>query len=216
MINCIVVDDEKLARDELIYMLEDYRDIKLVGEAENAIEALKLNEEKDVDLMFLDIKMPQISGIELAKILMDKENPPMIIFVTAYDEFALEAFQVNAIDYLLKPIDKEQLRQTVERKIYPRGHKPGNNYREIESLLKYMDKKDTSKWGLEKLTVNDREKMIPLDFKEIIYITVEEKNTIVRTRSNKFHINHTLNDVYDKLDNNIVVRWRKSFIRSLD
>ncbi len=216
MIKCIVVDDEKLARDELVYMLGDYGDIRVVGEAENAIEALKLSEEEDIDLMFLDIKMPQISGIELARILMARKNPPMIIFVTAYDQFALEAFQVNAIDYLLKPIDKDQLRETIENKVYKSSYKLREKYRELEKLLFYIDRAGGSKDVLRKLTVHHNEKMIPLNFEDIIYITVEDKNTIVRTRDNKFNINHTLNDVYEKLDGNKFFRCHKSFIINLD
>lgn len=214
MINCILVDDEKLAREELKYLLKDYEGITIVGEGENALEALKLVEELRVDLIFLDIKMPKISGMELARILMDRKNCPGIVFVTAYDQFALEAFQVNAIDYLLKPIDRKELARIMEKKVYSLRESVEEEEEKMEKLLNYMDRNRDE--GLNKLTVHHKDRMIPLNFKDIIYISVEDKNTIVRTGDNKYFINSTLNDIYEKLDSRKFFRCHKSFIVNLD
>ena len=110
----LIVDDESLARRGLIYRLKNIADIEIVGEAANGREALKLISKKKPDLVFLDIQMPGISGFEVVKNL-DIETMPIILFLTAYDEYALQAFEVNALDYILKPIDEERLHQVLDK-----------------------------------------------------------------------------------------------------
>jgi two-component system LytT family response regulator len=108
----IIVDDEELARDDLKALLKDFDEVEIVGEAETAEEAKTLIKELNPDLLFLDIQMPGKSGFEM---LEDIQTDAQIIFVTAYDEFAIRAFEVNAKDYLLKPVDKERLSRAIER-----------------------------------------------------------------------------------------------------
>lgn len=108
----IIIDDERLARKELIKLLEDHPSIEVVGEAMNADEALQMINEKNADLLFLDIQMPGKSGFDLLESL---DMVPLVVFTTAYDEFALKAFDVNALDYLLKPIQAERLAETIHK-----------------------------------------------------------------------------------------------------
>jgi two-component system LytT family response regulator len=108
------VDDESLARRGLAHRLKNIADIEIVGEARNGREALKLINEKRPDLVFLDIQMPGISGFQVVKQL-DIETMPIILFLTAYDEYAVQAFEVNALDYILKPIDEERLNQVLDK-----------------------------------------------------------------------------------------------------
>lgn len=108
----IVIDDERLARNELKKMLVDYPEIEVVGEAANADEGVRLIEELSPDLIFLDIQMPAKTGFDL---LAELETVPEVIFTTAHDEFALKAFEVNALDYLLKPIDPKRLSDAVQK-----------------------------------------------------------------------------------------------------
>ena len=110
----LIVDDESLARRGLIHRLKAIDDVEVVGEAQNGREALKLIAEKKPDLVFLDIQMPGISGFEVIQQL-DAETMPLILFLTAYDEYAVRAFEVNALDYILKPIDEERLNQVMEK-----------------------------------------------------------------------------------------------------
>ena len=110
----LIVDDESLARRGLVHRLKNIADIEIVGEARNGREALNLIAEKKPDLVFLDIQMPGISGFEVVQQL-EIETMPIILFLTAYDEFAVRAFEVNALDYILKPIDEERLRQVLEK-----------------------------------------------------------------------------------------------------
>lgn len=114
MINCLIVDDEMPAREELEYLLQDFKGINIVGKATHGIEAINLNEELKPDIIFLDIKMPKINGIEVAERILNSSYAPIIVFVTAYNEFAIKAFEVNAIDYLLKPVSKESLKKIID------------------------------------------------------------------------------------------------------
>jgi len=108
----LVIDDERLARKELISLLKNFENIEVLGEAANADEAYTLILEKNPDLLFLDIQMPGKSGFDLLESL---ESTPKVIFTTAYDEYALKAFEVNALDYLLKPIHQERLRDSINK-----------------------------------------------------------------------------------------------------
>lgn len=116
MIKALVIDDEMLAREELISQLEDYHEIQVIGEASNAIEGLQQINQLKPDVVFLDIHMPQISGMELLSML-DPASMPFVIFVTAYDQYAIKAFEDNAFDYLLKPIQEDRLKKTIDKLI---------------------------------------------------------------------------------------------------
>ncbi|MCZ6694761.1 MAG: response regulator transcription factor, partial [Bacteroidetes bacterium] len=110
----LVIDDERLARIELIKLLNEHPEIEVIGEAANADEAMDLIEKLNPDLLFLDIQMPGKSGFELLEKL---DTVPMVIFTTAFDEYALKAFEVSALDYLLKPIQTERLNETITKLI---------------------------------------------------------------------------------------------------
>ena len=112
MINVIIVDDEPLAQDVLETYVEKLPDLNLVGKCSNALEANEMLKKEDIDLMFLDIQMPQLTGIDFLKTL---SNPPLVIFTTAYPNYALEGFELNALDYLLKPISLERFMKSSEQ-----------------------------------------------------------------------------------------------------
>jgi two-component system LytT family response regulator len=114
ILKTLIVDDESLARRGLVHRLRHIADIEIVGEARNGREALDLISEKKPDLVFLDIQMPGISGFDVVQQL-DIETMPVILFLTAYDEYAVRAFEVNALDYILKPIDEERLNQVLDK-----------------------------------------------------------------------------------------------------
>lgn len=114
MITSMIVDDELFAREELLDLLSEHQDIDIVGQCSNAIEALQMISKHKPQLLFLDIQMPKITGMELIGML-DPDNMPYVVFVTAFDEYAIKAFDNHAFDYLLKPIDEERLSQTINR-----------------------------------------------------------------------------------------------------
>ncbi|MCX6619850.1 MAG: response regulator, partial [Acidobacteria bacterium] len=116
MISTILVDDEKLACDELSYLLRDFSDIDVIASASNGMEAFKLIEDMEPDLVFMDVQMPGLDGMGVIRKLREENIPlPRFILATAYDQYAVEAFRLEAMDYILKPVDRERLQETVER-----------------------------------------------------------------------------------------------------
>src|SRR5579885_3585367 len=116
VISAVLVDDEKLASEELAYQLREFPDIEIVATASNGLEAVKLIEDLEPDLVFLDVQMPGLDGMSVIRKLRDKKIPlPYFVMATAYDQYAVEAFRVEALDYVLKPVEKERLALAVER-----------------------------------------------------------------------------------------------------
>src|SRR5205085_5012551 len=112
----LIVDDEQLARDELAYLLKSVEDVEVVAAGKNGLEAVNLIKERTPDLVFLDVQMPGLDGFGVIKKLVDKKIPlPQVVFATAFDQYAVKAFEVNAVDYLLKPFDKKRVTQAVQK-----------------------------------------------------------------------------------------------------
>lgn len=112
MSTCIIIDDEPLARSIVVEYLKDFSDIKIIAECSDGFEGMKAIQQNNPDLIFLDVQMPKINGFELLELI---DNPPAIIFTTAFDEYAIKAFESNAIDYLLKPFTKERFSKAVQK-----------------------------------------------------------------------------------------------------
>src|ERR1700761_1713786 len=114
-LSAVIVDDEQLARDELAYLL-NHSDVNVVAQGKNGLEAVNLIREHNPDLVFLDVQMPGLDGFGVIKKLLDKKHPlPKIVFATAFDQYAVKAFEVNAVDYLLKPFDKKRVAQAIQK-----------------------------------------------------------------------------------------------------
>ncbi|EKN3363020.1 two-component system response regulator BtsR [Yersinia ruckeri] len=136
MLRAIIVDDEQPAREDLRERLSEEQDIEVIAECSNAIEAIPAIQRLQPDVIFLDIQMPRINGLELASML-NPENMPHIVFVTAYDEYAIRAFEEHAFDYLLKPLDQQRLAKTLTR--LRRGLSVNNNLHKItEPMLRHI------------------------------------------------------------------------------
>src|SRR5438552_18527228 len=115
-LSAVIVDDEQLARDELAYLLKNLDDVNVVAQGKNGLEAISLIREHSPDLVFLDVQMPGLDGFGVIKKLLDKKvTLPKIVFSTAFDQYAVRAFEVNAVDYLLKPFDRKRVAQSIER-----------------------------------------------------------------------------------------------------
>ncbi len=211
MIRCIIVDDEKPARDELTYLLSSIEDIMVVGEAENGIQAIRKAIEEKPQLVFLDVNMPGINGIDVAKELAALESKPLIVFITAYDSYAVSAFEVSAFDYLLKPVSEERLRNSLDR---IRSMVSSREARVLDKLDKL-----SGELGLSRSTriVGYQNGMLfPIELDEILFLTLEEKNTIVVCERGKFQINGTLSTLQEKLSDRKFFRSHKSYIVNLD
>src|SRR5712672_2152943 len=115
-LSAVIVDDEQLARDELAYLLKSASDVNVIAQGKNGLEAVTLIKEHSPDLVFLDVQMPGLDGFGVIKKLLDRKIPlPKIVFATAFDQYAVKAFEVNAVDYLLKPFDKKRVAQSLQK-----------------------------------------------------------------------------------------------------
>ena len=201
ILKAIVVDDERLARKELILMLNDFSNIEIAGEAADISTAQKLLAEKNPDLVFLDIQMPGESGFDLINSIPVNTK---VIFVTAFDEYAIRAFDVNALDYLLKPVNPKRLKETIER---------------IEQLGKTVSSSDNLKKLAESdrllVTLNSRLQFVKI--KNIIYISAAGDYTEIKTTENQKGI--TLKSIKEweaRLPESMFVRIHRSTIVNLE
>ncbi len=193
----IIVDDERLARKELSSLLEKFGNVEIVGEAANADEAETMIAEKRPDLLFLDVNMPGRTGFELLESL---DPAPQVIFVTAYDEHALKAFEVNALDYLLKPIDPERLEAAV--------NKLQESQESSEDQRKELHEDD-------QVFLKDGEKCWFVMLKEVRYFESEGNYIRVRFSDQKPLVLRSLNKLEEKLDPHIFFRANRKHIVNL-
>jgi two-component system response regulator AlgR len=186
----LIVDDEKLARDRLRELLNDIGGYNVVGEAMNGNEAIEKTGELNPDLLLMDIRMPGMDGLEAAMHLMGMENPPSVIFTTAYDQHALDAFEVNAVDYLLKPIRKDRLANALvkAKKLTAR------QMREI------AESRDEPK-ARTHISVHMRGNIRLVPVPEIIYFLADSKYVVIRTSDEEFLIEDSLINLEKEFDN---------------
>ncbi len=174
MLNVMIVDDEPPARARLGQVLRDCSEqvsLQLVGEADGGIQGLEEADRLHPDVILLDVHMPDMNGIEVARHLAQRENPPAVIFVTAYDEHALDAFEVQALDYLMKPVRAERLVAALSRAERFRTHEP-----RIEELAKTIGAVRSH------LTVSERGRMMLVPIDDVVYLRAELKYVTIKTR----------------------------------
>ena len=202
-IRTIIVEDEELARNLLKSFLKDTANIELIAECENGFEGVKAINEMKPDLIFLDIQMPKITGFELLELL---EHKPHIIFATAYDQFALKAFEYNAADYLLKPYSKERLMEAVE-KVAERINTDGPNSDVADKVSDYPREE-----MLDRIVVKDRHKIhiIPVD--QVRYIESMDDYVMIYTREGRHMKQKTMKYFENALDSKDFVRIHRSYI----
>ena len=193
MLRTLIVDDEAPARERLKTLLAQIEAVEIVGEAEDGVQAVELIGDLKPDLVLLDIEMPRLDGFGVVKML---KEPPMIIFITAYDEFAIKAFEVNALDYLLKPITKQRLETALGKAAREISSKNAFTAR-IEGLFKTLTEQ---KNHLHRLAVRDQDKILVIDVTNIDTITAESGHVLVHVGSNVYPANYTLNELENRLD----------------
>lgn len=193
MLKVIVVDDEETMRFVLKRALSKFSNVKIVGEASNGKEAVHLVETLKVDGVFMDVEMPNMDGIEAAKLMLDIQPKIMLIFITAHQQYMPQAFELYAFDYMIKPFKLERLKQTLNRM--------------ISTLSPSIS--DT-------LLIKNREQMSILNQDEIILIQRENRNTVIITSTNKYITTQTLSELEQKLNKNIFIRSHKSYIINKD
>ena len=217
----LVVDDEQLARDELCYQLEQASHVEILGFAGNGIEALSAVDRLDPDLVFLDVQMPGLSGFEVARRLLERgEDSPAIVFVTAFDQHAIEAFEVNAVDYLLKPVDAGRLDQALQRArrrlATDRGASsaagPVND--QLERIVRMMAEREVRR---EQVAIKVGERFMLVQADDIIFASLSDESINIVTGQVSGTSNYrTLDDLQARLDPAIFWRVHRSHLVNIN
>ena|SRR5215203_4452441 len=212
-INTLIVDDEPLARDRVKRFLRDENDIKVIGECGNGKEAISAIREKRPELVFLDIQMPEKNGFEVVKAL-DQKSLPAVIFVTAYDQYALQAFDVHALDYLLKPFNRDRLHKAVAHARDQIATKRiGNLDERLSSLI--ADLRSEKKY-LERLVVKSVGRVFFLKVDEIDWIEAAGNYVKLHSSRDAHMIRETMNGIEAKLDPDKFLRIHRSTVVNID
>jgi two-component system response regulator LytT len=214
----IVVDDEQLAREELCFLLQQGGGIDIVGQAGNGVEALRVIEEQEPDLVMLDVQMPGITGFEVARRLIDAGVEPHIVFVTAFDQYAIDAFAVNAVDYLLKPVEPERLATAVDRVRKRLGvDKPSGNALAGEDLDRLVQMLSERQSRREQLALKVDERFLLVHADEVVHASVEDESIRVVTNSLSGTSNYrTLDELQARLDPAVFWRVHRSHLVNIN
>lgn len=202
ILRCIVVDDEYPSREELKYFIKNYSNIEVIKEFGDSLAALKFIEKNRVELIFLDINMPNLDGICLGKIVNKFQEKPIIVFITAYKEYAIEAFEIEAVDYILKPYSEERIINTIKR--IEKNYCENKVIEENKCLTK------------DKITLWRNDKMKVINIEDIWYCEVEKRETVVYTANEKYTINMSISSFYTKLPKEKFFRSHRAFIVNID
>lgn len=208
MIKAIIIDDEEFAREVLKEYLEDFHEIELIGEFHDGFSGLKAINELKPDLVFLDIQMPKLTGFEILEVL---DENPMIIFTTAYDQFALQAFEQNAIDYLLKPFSKERFRSAVEKALSKEKDNISGS-----SLDKLSESIDRGEDMLNRVVIKIRGEIRIVGVNQIIYIEAQDDYVMIYLEKEKFLKQKTMSFFEKHLDPGAFIRVHRSYIVKID
>lgn len=196
MLRAIIVDDEAPARSELRFLLDEVGQVDVVAEAASVREAIEKLKEHPCDVMFLDVNMPEATGLQLAEALQHLKFPPAVVFVTAYSEFALDAFKVNAIDYLVKPVETERLAQAIAR------------VREQVALHMQVRKP-------KRIPVEKGDKKVLLDIDKIRFVMIRDECAYLQTDADRYFSTGSLVQLERRLDKHGFMRVHRSYLVNL-
>lgn len=222
-VRTIIVDDEPHAREGLRIRLKDYNEIEIIAECSSGIDAIKKINELLPDLVFLDIQMPGMNGFEVLRNL-DDENIPMVIFVTAYDKYALKAFEFHAVDYLLKPIDKTRLKKAIDfaineienrrLKLYSQKFKTLAD--EYLNLISNKEKRTDEGKFINRISVKNKNIIKIIQVAEIDWIEAQGDYVCIHVNDEKFLLRDSLNALENKLNPEVFIRIHRSSIVNIE
>jgi two-component system, LytTR family, response regulator LytT len=216
-LRAVVVDDEQLAREEVCFLLGELEGVHVVGQAADGIEALDVIRTESPDLVMLDVQMPGLTGFEVARRLFDAGIPSQLVFVTAYDQHAIQAFDVNAVDYLLKPVEADRLATAVERVrrrvASERGQARGASP-ELDRLLQLLAQRQTHR---DQLAVRVADRFLLIHADEVVHASVENDVITVVTNSLSGTSNYrTLDELQARLDPAVFWRVHRSHLVNIN
>src|ERR1700730_2200015 len=222
-LRAVLVDDEPLARDELGYLLGQVGGGEVIGQAGNGVEALTTIDRLEPDVVFLDIQMPGLTGFEVARRMLDRNGPSHIIFVTAYDQHAIEAFEVNAVDYLLKPVDPTRLevavdrarrRVSIDRPTALGEGLPGVSNEQLEKIGALVAERQSRR---DRLALKVGERFLLVQAEDIVYASLADEGITVVTSQYAGTSNYrTLDELHDRLDPTVFWRVHRSHLVNIN
>jgi two-component system response regulator LytT len=219
-LTALIIDDEPLARQELQYLLERAGGVEVLAQGTNGIEAVELIRTHKPDVVFLDVQMPGMDGFAVLKKLLDRRMPmPQVVFATAFNQYAVRAFEVNAIDYLLKPFDRKRVMQTIEKAqarqaapVEP-AHPGGETGAKLDALLRLVEEQSHAPKVTGKVVVRAQSRLLLVDQKEICFASIEEGTISVVTSTVEGQSNcRTLEELMDQLDPEAFWRVHRSYL----
>jgi two-component system, LytTR family, response regulator len=214
-ISTLLVDDEPFARESLKIFLAEHEGFRVVGECSDGLQAIQAINQHKPDLVFLDVQMPELNGFEVLNEI-ETDKPPMVIFATAYETYALQAFQANAIDYLLKPFDRSRFREAIQKAI---RYISGNNAQwlnQIKELLKTYDKLKSAEGHFkQRILVKEKKKYFLVDLDEVYFFEASGDYVVLHREKTTHLINDSMGSLESKLDPEQFVRIHRSTIINL-
>lgn len=208
-IRTIIVEDEKPARDLIKRFLEDFSEIEIIDECTDGFMAVKTINEKNPDLLFLDVQLPKLIGFEILELL---ENIPLVIFSTAYDQYAIKAFELNAVDYLLKPYNKERFGVSIEKAI----EKFKLNKTDNENVKTLLDAVDKENKDIQRIAIKNKQAITVLPVNEVVYLEANGDYVMIHTKQNRFIKEKTMKYFESNLDSQKFIRVHRSYIVNVD
>jgi two-component system, LytTR family, response regulator LytT len=222
----VLVDDEQLARDEMVYLLGQVGGVELIGQAGNGVEALDTIRRLQPELVFLDVQMPGLTGFEVARRLLDEGPGAQIVFVTAFDQHAIEAFEVNAVDYLLKPVDPTRLEMALDRarrRVSSERHDRGTaaaadvgsiSPDQLEKILRLVADRQSRR---DRLAIRVGERFLLVQADEIIYASMADETITIVTSAHTGSSNYrTLDELQARLDPTVFWRVHRSHLVNIN
>jgi len=203
----ILIDDEMPARDLIKAYLKDLPQISIVGECTNGFEALKMIQELNPDILFLDVQMPKITGLELLEVL---DKRPAVIFTTAFDQYALKAFEMSAVDYLLKPFSKERFNQSITKTI------DRLNTHQPDPLKEWMETASEDQDILNRVVTKAGSNIVVIPVNEIQYIEAQEDFVLIYTEKGRYSKSQTMKFYENHLPKEQFVRIHRSYIVNIE
>lgn len=213
MIRTIIVDDEEHARNRLSYMLKEEKDVELVCICKNGIEAIEAIEKHQPDLVFLDIEMPEINGFDVLNNL-EEESLPTVIFVTAFSEYAVKAFEVNALDYVHKPFDKVRLSKALEKAV--KSFEKENEKEASERLKKFLRTQGESSANIDRFVVKSSGNIYIVKSSNVLWIEASGNYVNIVTEKKKHLLRSTMTGIKKRLDSETFYQIHRSTIVNLD
>ncbi|HEV3374786.1 MAG TPA: LytTR family DNA-binding domain-containing protein [Candidatus Acidoferrum sp.] len=211
-LNTIIVDDEKPAREELAFLLKGFPEINVIGQGKNGVEAVALIKEHAPDLVFLDVQMPGLDGFGVLKKLVERKlKVPHVVFATAFDHYAVQAFDVNAVDYVLKPFDKGRIAKAITRARKMLDTQTPATER-LEQLLNQLGSAKQAAPPV-KLLVQSQQRLLLVDAEDMLFATIEAGSISVITRDTEGRSNYrTLEEMHAALDSDTFWRPHRSYL----